>query len=202
MFPILTIFIIFLIILTYYIKKGNAAQTKVQEEFWEKERKSNAIRKQDISKLDYITIPLEKIPQQLHTPTEEAFFALAEKTMVNLTGISNTDLKLQYGTANLAALSEYDANFTEMVALLPEYTNELLDAGQEAAARDLLEFAVSCNADSRKIYSQLASIYKSHNEVDNLKKLMEASETLPELTKRAIQKELSVFTEGSFIVHN
>lgn len=196
MFPFLTIFIIFLIILTYYIKKGNAAQSKVQEEFWEKERKSNAVRKQDISKLDYITIPLEKIPQQLHTATEEAFWALAQKTMVNLTGISNTDLKLQYGTANLAVLSEYDANFTEMVSLLPEYTTELIEAGQETTARDLLEFAVSCNADSRKIYSQLASIYKSHNEVDKLKKLMEASEALPELTKRAIQKELSEFTEG------
>ncbi|MBQ8625140.1 MAG: hypothetical protein IJ419_03085 [Agathobacter sp.] len=196
MFPFLTIFIIFLIILTYYIKKGNAAQSKVQEEFWEKERKSNAVRKQDISKLDYITIPLEKIPQQLHTATEEAFWALAQKTMVNLTGISNTDLKLQYGTANLAVLSEYDANFTEMVSLLPEYTTELIEAGQETAARDLLEFAVSCNADSRKIYSQLASIYKSHNEVDKLKKLMEASEALPELTKRAVQKELSEFTEG------
>ena len=196
MFPFLTIFIIFLIILTYYIKKGNAAQSKVQEEFWEKERKSNAVRKQDISKLDYITIPLEKIPQQLHTATEEAFGALAQKTMVNLTGISNTDLKLQYGTANLAVLSEYDANFTEMVSLLPEYTTELIEAGQETAARDLLEFAVSCNADSRKIYSQLASIYKSHNEVDKLKKLMEASEALPELTKRAVQKELSEFTEG------
>lgn len=196
MFPFLTIFIIFLIILTYYIKKGNAAQTKVQEEFWEKERRSNAVRKQDISKLDYITIPLEKKPQQLHTAAEEAFWALAQKPMVNLTGISNTDLKLQYGTANLAVLSEYDANFTEMVSLLPEYTTELLEAGQETLARDLLEFAISCNADSRKIYRQLASIYKSHNEADKLKNLMNASEFLPELTKRAVQKELSEFTEA------
>lgn len=191
MFPFLTIFIIFLIVLTYHIKKGDAAQAKVNSDFWEKERRANTIRKKDISRLDYINIPFEKIPQQLHTSTEEAFFALAEKPMLNLTGISNTDLKLQYGTANLKVLSEYDANFIDMVSLLPEYTAELLDAGQEAAARDLLEFAVDCNADSRKIYSQLASIYQSHNETDNIRKLMEASEKLPELTRLAVQKELS-----------
>lgn len=191
MFPFLTIFIIFLVVLTYHLKKSDAAQAKVQSDFWEKERQSNAVRKKDISKLDYINIPFEKIPQQLHTSAEEAFFALAEKPMLNLTGISNTDLKLQYGTANLKVLSEYDANFIDMVALLPEYTEELLEAGQEATARELLEFAVGCNADSRKIYSQLASIYQSHNETDNLQKLMEASEQLPELTKLAVQKELS-----------
>lgn len=191
MFPFLTIFIIFLLILTYYIKKSDAAQAKVTEDFWAKEYQANAVRKKDISKLDYINIPLEKIPQQLHTSTEEAFFALAEKPMLNLTGISNTDLKLQYGTANLAILSEYDANFTDMVAQLPEYTAELLEAGQEDTARTLLEFAIDCNADSRKIYSQLSSIYQSHNETDSLKKLMEASEQLPELTKLAVQKDLS-----------
>lgn len=191
MLPFLTIFIIFLIILTYYIKKSEAAQAKVTEDFWTKERQANAVRKKDISKLDYITIPFEKIPQQLHTSTEGAFFALGEKPMLNLTGISNTDLKLQYGTANLAILSEYDANFTDMVALLPEYTAELLEAGQEDTARTLLEFAISCNADSRKIYSQLSAIYQSHNETDNLQKLMEASEALPEFTKLAVQKDLS-----------
>ena len=123
MFPFLTIFLVFIAILTYYLKKNDSAQAKIEEDFWNKERKANAVRKQDISKLDYITIPLEKIPQPLQTPCEEALFTLAKKPMLNLTGISNTDLKLQYGTANLTILSEYDNNFSEMVALLPEYVD-------------------------------------------------------------------------------
>ena len=191
MFPFLTIFIIFILVLTYHIKKNDAAQAKVQEEFWEKERRSNAVRKQDISKLDYITIPFEKIPQKLHTPTEEAFFAFGDKQMLNLTGISNTDLKLQYGTANLEVLSKCDTNFSDMIALLPEYTLELLEAGQEASAKDLLEFAISHNADSRKIYRQLADIYRSHQDTASLEKLQEASKALPELTRLAVQKDLS-----------
>ncbi len=191
MFPFLAIFIVFCVVLTYYIRKGDADQKKVEEQFWEKERQANAVRKKDISKLDYITIPVEKIPVKLNTSTEKTFFALAEKPMLNFTGISNTDLKLQYGTANLNILSEYDTNFTDMVALLPEYVTELLDAGHTDVAQALLEFAVSVNADSRKIYQQLASIYKDTHQEDKIDELLSASENLPELTKKAVQKDLS-----------
>lgn len=191
MFPFLAIFITFCLVLTYYIKKNDASQQKVEEEFWEKERLSNTIRKQDISKLDYITIPLEKIPEKLHTSTEKKLFALAEKPMLNFTGITNTDLKLKYGTANITVLSEYDNNFTDFVALLPEYTQELLDAGQKQTAQMLLEFAVDCKADSCKIYHQLAVIYQENNCPEKIHHLLTKSETLPELTQKAIQKDLS-----------
>ncbi len=191
MFPFLAIFITFCLVLTYYIRKGDANQQKIQDEFWEKERLANTIRKKDISKLDYITIPFEKIPVQLHTSTEKKLFELKDKQMLNLTGISNTDLKLLYGTANITVLSEYDTNFTEFVSLLPEYTLELQDAGYEDTAQLLLEFAIECNADSRKIYEQLASIYQQKNQTDKIKQLYNASEKLPELTKHAVQNMLS-----------
>lgn len=158
MFPFLAIFIVFCLVLAFYIRKNDASQQKVLDDFWEKERQSNAVRKKDISKLDYITIPLDKIPVKLCTSTEEAFFALAEKPMLNLVGISNTDLKLQYGTANLEILSEYDNNFIDFVALLPDYATELIEAGEKETARMLLEFAVSVNADSRKIDRLLESL--------------------------------------------
>ncbi|MBQ8518915.1 MAG: hypothetical protein IJ455_04805 [Agathobacter sp.] len=158
MFPFLTIFIIFCLVLTFYIRKNDAAQQKVQDDFLEKERQSNAVRKKDISKLDYITIPLDKIPVKVETSTEKAIFALAEKPMLNFVGISNTDLKLQYGTANLDILTEYENNFLEFVALLPDYADELVEAGETESARMLLEFAVSVNADSRKIDKLLAEL--------------------------------------------
>ena len=191
MFPFLAIFITFCLVLTYYIRKSDASQQIAEDEFWEKERLSNAVRKQDISKLDYITIPFEKIPQKLDTLTEKKLFALAEKPMLNLTGISNTDLKLQYGTANITILSEYDTNFTDFVAILPEYADELIEAGMPDTAEMLLEFAVQCNADSRKIYNQLAKMYQENGYSEKLDSLWKSSENLPELTKKAIQKDLS-----------
>lgn len=191
MFPFLAIFITFCLVLTYNIRKSDAAQQKAEEEFWEKERLANAVRKQDISKLDYITIPLEKIPQKLDTLAEKKLFALADKPMLNLTGISNTDLKLKYGTANITILSEYDTNFTDFVSVLPEYTNELLEAGFLDTAQELLEFAVSYNADSRKIYKQLADIYCSTGQTEKINHLLNTSEHLPKYTKIAVQKDLS-----------
>ena len=158
MFPFLAIFIIFCLLLTFSIKKNNSAQQKAQDEFWEKERKSNAVRKKDIRQLDYISIPLDKIPVKLESSTEKTIFALAEKPMLNFVGTSNTDLKLQYGTANLDTLIEYENNFLEFVALLPEYATELIEAGEKETALILLEFAVSVNADSRKIDKLLASL--------------------------------------------
>lgn len=191
MFPFLLIFIAFICILTYYSKKGTDNQKKVTAEFWEKERQSNAVRKKDISNLDYITIPLEKFPQKFKTSSENAFFSFAEKPMLNLTGISNTDLKLAYGTANLSILSEYDANFTDMVALIPQYAAELIEIGADEAAEAVLEFGISCNADSSKIYKLLAEIYHSKGEISKINVLLEKADTLPEYTKSAICKELS-----------
>ncbi|MBQ6843406.1 MAG: hypothetical protein IJO60_02085 [Agathobacter sp.] len=191
MFPFLAIFIIFCVVLGYYIKKGDASQKEVMEEFFEKERLANEVRKKDISQLNYITIPFEKIPQQLNTSTEKEFFSYAEKTMLNLNGISNTDLKLEYGTANLAILSEYDTNYMDMISLLPAYVEELLAEEQTDTAQMLLEFAVHTKADSRKIYQQLVSIYKETNQTEKINDLKTASESLPEMTRTIIQRDLS-----------
>lgn len=158
MFPFLAIFIVFCVILAYYIRKGDAAQQKVQDDFWEKERLSNTVRKKDISKLDYITIPLEKIPVKLCTSTEAKLFALANKPMLNFVGMTNTDLKLAYGTANLEILAEYENNFLDFVSLLPDYVEELIEAGETETAQMLLEFAISVNANSRKLDRQLEAL--------------------------------------------
>ena len=191
MFPFLAIFITFCLVLTYQIRKNDSEQQKVQDEFWEKERLANAVRKKDISKLDYITIPFEKMLVKLNTSTEKKLYEFADKPMLNFTGISNTDLKLSYGTANLNILSEYDNNFINFISLLPDYTLELQEAGHNDTAQMLLEFAINCNADSRKIYEQLASIYIAQNQPDKLDALYQHSEQLPSLTKKAVQDMLS-----------
>ena len=38
--------------------------------------------------------------------------SLSTQPVVNLTGFTNTDLKLEYGTANITCLTEYDQNYT------------------------------------------------------------------------------------------
>ena len=172
------------------MKKGNSAQQKAHADFLEKERLANATRKQDISHLDYIQIPLDCIIDRTYSKAEEIIFQLSEKPMLNLTGISNTDLKLTYGAQNLTQLSEYDTNFLEFVSILPEYTLELIENGQTQTALTLLEFAISCRADSKKIYLQLAELYNAQQATDKLVALYESTHELTDFAKASIQKEL------------
>ena len=115
------IFVLFLIFIGFRFKKTNADQDTINEKFWEREREANATRRKDISNLNYITIPEDLFPFNLNTDVENSLSALKGKKMLNLTGKTNTDIKLEYGMQNLEELSQYDDNFTEFVRLVPLY---------------------------------------------------------------------------------
>lgn len=192
--PIFTIIIIvFIIILTARLRKNTRIEDEAEERFWEREREANSTRKADISRLDYITIPAELIPAAASSDAAQKLQALSDKTILNLTGLSNTDLKLQYGVANLEVLSEYDANFTELVNALAAYGKELYDTERIAEAKDLFEYAVSIQADSGVIYTTLADIYQSCGETEKIKGLVDSAEKLNTLSRDSIVNKLSVY---------
>ena len=63
MIPIcLILFILFIAVITFAIKRADSAQAKVTEEFWEKERKANSTLRGDTTDLCYITIPEKFFP--------------------------------------------------------------------------------------------------------------------------------------------
>lgn len=190
MFVFLASFIIFVLILNYFIRKSNQNHQNSEDGFWEREQKANFTRRQDISNLGYITIPPEIIPQNLHTEAEKTLLELSSKQLLNLTGMTNTDLKLQYGAANLETLSQCDSHFTTFVRTVPVYAKELTDAGQTENARKLLEFAVSCQADSRSIYTQLADLYRQSGQSDKIQGLIDSANGLRSLDGPIIAEKL------------
>lgn len=191
MIPIFTIvIIILLIILTYQIRKTNKAQEEVEEQFWARERQANATRRKDISNLDYITIPDGLFPLNIGSDTEKKLSELSGKKMLNLTGMTNTDLKLEYGMQNLDELSSYDDNFSEFIRLTPDYARELIDNNQINDAQKILEFAVNHLADSRAIFKILASIYAENNQTDKITSLISVAEQIDSLSKNVILEDL------------
>lgn len=109
MIPIcLILFILFIAVITFAIKRADSAQAKVTEEFWEKERKANSPLRRDTTDLCYITIP-------------EKFFPLNNDKI--------NDLKLKYGILNFKKLSEYDDNFTKFVSMLESLQADATSAG-------------------------------------------------------------------------
>lgn len=191
MFPFFTAFFIFVLVLNISLRRNSRKQDAVDRQFWEQELKANATRRQDISGLDYIIIPSEIIPLNLHTEAEKKLLALTSCQMLNLKGQSNTELKLKYGVANLEALGQYEANFSSFQSILPVYAKELMEAGQNEDAVKLLEFAVEKDADATPIYRLLANLYQENNQKEKLLQLLEKAKTLTSLSGRIITEDLT-----------
>jgi tetratricopeptide (TPR) repeat protein len=196
MIPIFTIsVVVFVIVLKITMNKNARLRSDAEASFWEREHQANFTRKQDISGLDYITIPLDKFPQTLGTESEKKLEELSHAKILNLTGISNTDLKMRYGVANLEALTEYDNNFTLLVQALADYGNELSGAGQTEDAQTVLEYAVSIHADSKQIYTTLAGIYRANGQSEKIAELIASAESLSSISRDGILAALNEIQE-------
>ena len=155
MIPVfLILFILFLIIFNYYQNKSAQRQENAERAFWERERRANLTRKQDISQLAYLTLSRDLIPGTLHTQAEESLLELCDTRMIDLSSYTNTDLKLQYGAANLQTLTDCEERYMRMIRQIPVYAQELIDAGNTEAARTLLVFGQNSGANAQ-IYTVL-----------------------------------------------
>lgn len=194
--PITLICILFFTaIFTFYLSKVNIKSKLATKAFWEKESQANSTRKADISNLDYIKIPLDNFPI-LDTADEKlaniqnSIKDLSEKPILNLTGVSNTDLKLKYGVANMNYLSVCDNNYTLLVRNLYAWGNYLYELDMKKEAITVLEFGIQCKTDISKNYILLANLYKDMLEDDKINDLLLVAMSLQSLTKDTIIKTL------------
>ncbi len=190
--PIFASFIVLSILIAYEIKKSRKKQVSEEKSFWEKERMANSTRRKSLENLEYISIPLEEFPISVLTENEtvreclETITSLHSCEIVNFTGISNTDLKLQYGVANLTLLTEYDQNYTLLVRTLQKWADCLYDNGFVKEACTLLEYAVSIRSDISHTYSLLISVYKDLHCPEKIPELLPTALSLNSAMKNTI----------------
>lgn len=195
-FYVLASFIIFLLVVSHNIRKSDRQQALREKTFWEKERMANEVRRKSLDQLAYIKIPLKDLPMTL----EEQDAQIAEclriirelslQPIVNLTGFSNTDLKLEYGTANISVLSEYDQNYTLLANTLQQWADLLYSRNYIKETRQILEFAVSTRTDVSRTYDMLADIYTACNESRRIDDLTETAQMLNSLNREVILRHL------------
>ncbi len=189
-------FILFTIIISYNLKKQSRKKRRDEEDFWARESRANSVRRKSLDGLVYIPVPLEQLPTHLLNDNStvleciETLEALSSQKIVNLTGWSNTDLKLEYGTANITALSEYDQNYTLLVRTLQKWADELIAAGHETEASVIMEFAVSTNTDVSSTYYRLADYWISLGESFRVERLIHTAEGLRSSNRDAIIRHL------------
>lgn len=204
MFPCLGIFLVFIIILTVRISRADHEQQETFDSFWIRENKSNITRKQDITSLSYLSIPLDQFPLGKHSDSEvssieEELCALAEQKILNLAGKSNTDLKIQYGAANLDFLSKCDENCAHLFVLLEKYGQKLLELEDKASALMVLEYAISIGSDVSDTYLTLARLYQEMNATDKIDRLIRAAGSLDSFRQKILIDKLNAFLKPSVL---
>lgn len=191
----LIIFIIFVAVFTFQLKKVSRRDQDVQDAFWDKEIRAHMTRRQDISTLSYITIPLDTFPIGKYDDTDLAAYEqvltdLSQKQILNLNGVSNTDLKLQYGIQNFSILSEYDENFAILAKTIVAYGERLLHLGYTSEAETVLLFGIACHSDIVSNYTRLADLYRAAGAKEKISDLIAAADALESDRRNMIRQKL------------
>lgn len=196
---IFPIFVIFAFLFSHKLKKSTKYADEHRSDFLDGEHEANFTRKKDIEHLDYITIPLEKLPffEKVDKEIEkyqDTIKNLSQKRILNLTGISNTELKKQYGAANLTALSEYDDNYSTMVSTIARWGSRLMTLGYVKEAVTVLEFGIKCKSDVKLNYTLLAGYYCDNGLIPELEHLKATAKGLNSINRVPI---LNMLEEAS-----
>lgn len=212
-FPVFASVVVFCIWLAYEIRKSNKKGEKAEKAFWAREAEADNTRKASLDDLHYIVIPDEIYKPFLNDKGEfietdenapkafsdalTAFKHLKDSKIVNFSNISNTDLKLTYGAANLPELTLYDQNFVLLIRTLQSMGEYFMAAGDKETAKNMLEFAVSSGSDAISTYKLLSSIYLEEEDYSKINYLSSSASLLTGLTKGPILNYLHDITPSS-----
>ena len=174
-----------------------------EKEFWERERKADQTPKKSVEDLPYIRVDPDALPLDTDSDDPEiremqdSIRLMADKKILNFTGISNTDLKLEYGAANISFLTNCDMNYLRLVQNIARLSEKYIKNGHVDEAVTLLEYGIEIGTDVSKNYTLLAGIYVSRNEASKITGLLEAARDLNSLTRDGIISNLEKMKDAS-----
>ena len=197
-FPIFTSIILFVIILQINLRRSNKKEALMEKEYWDRERAAFKAPLKDISNLDYIKMP-ENLPLdfpckiQTHKVVElqKRIRALSKHRIINLYGMSNTDIRLTYGALNFEILSMADTRYLIFIRSLSELADIYFADGHVDEARTLLEYAISIDSDVKNTYVLLTKIYKAAGEDSKAAELKKKAESIKTLSRDGVVAALN-----------
>ena len=201
-FPCFLVLIVVFLILRHKIRNAGKEDKQAELDFWARENEANSTRAADISNLDYIKIDLTLLPLKVSITEDNPqgdpelcecdrlIESLSQKRILNLGGMTNTDIKMEYGPANLEALSSYDENFILLIRTLNTMGTRLNELGMTIEAIAALRYAVSIGSDIKETYVTLAKLYKETGSTRLIADLCDSASSLNSLSKTSILKAL------------
>ena len=196
--PVLTLTILaFILFVAFRIRHLESEEKQTDEEFWENERHADLTPARDLNTIQYITIPLEKFPLSFFddNPDEEADMIIDElrqlssSRLLNLNGMSNTDLKLQYGRKNLGEMQQIGERFNRVEVLLCDLAKCFMEKKEYQKASCILEYAIGLGSDVSADYTLLGECYRVLSMPDKFEALYEKVESMDLMTKGTVLRE-------------
>lgn len=183
--PFPSIFVCFLIFIAwmhYEKHKAMKKETRLAEEFWQREEEANRTRNKDISHLPMLQIDQEQIPMPESSDENTCYYQ--EKVlksmnlpMMDLSQYTNTDLKLAYGVGNFKTLSDYDENFNSFLMNLSNLGKAYLHTGLLPEAATVFRLCLDSGSRSTRDYKALADCYAAMGQKQKISELIKEVET-------------------------
>ncbi len=175
-FPFLTVFIVFLIALAIRYAYLDKKREDTIDSFWEKEKQAMHVPKKDLGDIDYIEVPLQDFPIGKYDDDEilsieDEIVRLSKRRLINITGMTNTEVRLAYGTDNLEVLSAMEEDYNALTVLLVDYGKCLMEKEDHAEALKVLEFGVSTGTDVSANYELLGDCYAALGRYEAIEEL-------------------------------
>lgn len=188
----LMLILVFRIITTHNEKHEDTSL----EDYMEREHQARFARNKDISNLELFTPDISKLPfssdntsselLKLETKVKES----AEKPMLDLHTMSNTDIKLEYGNGNFPILSKYDQNYMYFTRDLFAWGKYLYENNSSTDSRIVLEYLLTLCTDISGAFNILGNIYKENDELAKISDLIEIAENSDSMMKNSICNSL------------
>ncbi len=188
------------------IRRSNVRSKKTNDEFWERERSSYLAPDRDTTDLEFVSFPPD-LPLDVKTEDpaiseyQETLRVLSGEKVVNLSGITNTDVRLSYGKGNMNELSKADSRFITLLRTLNSLSSGYISKGYEEEGEKLLDFAVSLGSDIRSGWRMLGELYLKRDDTAALSELIKKAEALDSPKREGILKELRSLSSLSDIVN-
>ena len=103
---------------------------------------------------------------------EDALVQCSKNRMLNVNGMTNTDIKLEYGAANLEYIAGYGDEFSKMTLLLCDYAKALMEKERFDLAETVLEYGREVRSDISSNYTLLGDCYANGEKWDKLDELV------------------------------
>lgn len=195
---------ILILVLNHNIRKNKNKDEKSVKSYLAREDHANSTRRKDLSNLPYIEVPLNTLPLditlndekkqlQISNYIKEILF-LSEKQMLNLIGISNTELKEAYGPSNLELLTVYDQNYSRYIRNLHLLAECIYEEYPDKAVA-VWEYCLSIGTDISGTYALLGKHYADTNNKEEFLKLYDYIPSKTTISGKTIISKLDKLKE-------